>query len=88
VQADEPRHHGLGVVRRAADARAHQLRRLAHALEAHLLLAVLDDHPPGLLVAARHHAAEVHVGAGQRLELERDVLKDMRQARAALEPLD
>lgn len=92
VQPHEPAPHGRGIVGRvvvpAGEAGAHQPRGLAHRLAPDLLLLVLDDHPPGALVAARHHAAEVHVAAGERLELERHVLEDVGQVRAALQPLD
>ena len=58
------------------------------AREAHLLLLVGDDHPPDAGVAGRHDASEADVAAGQGLQLERDVLEDVRDVRPLLQPLD
>jgi hypothetical protein len=70
------------------DAGAHHAHRLAHRLEAELLLLVRDDHPPHALVPRRHDAPEVHVAPRQRLQLERDVLEHVRQVRPLAQPLD
>jgi hypothetical protein len=72
----------------AHEAAADDAHRVAQRLQADLLLVVRDDHPPHALVARRHHAAEAHVAPRDRLQLERDVLQDVRQVRAVPQPLD
>ena len=71
-----------------ADARAHDLHRVAHRLKPDLLFLVGDDQPPHALVAGRNHAPEGDVVADERLQLERDVLQHVREVRPFVEPLD
>jgi hypothetical protein len=59
-----------------------------HALDADLLFLVRDDHPPYPLVARGDDAPEADVAAGQRLQLQRDVLQHVRQVRPLVQALD
>ena len=71
----------------AADACAQDSRSLVHAFDADFLFVVRDDHPPGPFVARLNHAPEAHVAAGERLQLECDVLEDVRQVCPFIQPV-
>ena len=73
-----------GVDGLAVDGGADEPRRLVHALDADRFLLVRDDHPPHPFVSRRHDATEADVAAGERLQLERDVLEHVREPRALL----
>ena len=53
-----------------------------------VFLLVRDDHPPHVGVAGWHDSTEADVAAGERLQLERDVLEDVREVGAFLQALD
>ena len=56
------------------------------ASQADLLLAVLVDDVVAAGLAGGARLADVHLGAGEALQLERDVLRDVAQPGAVLEP--
>ena len=68
--------------------RADERDGVAHALQADVFFVVGDDDPPDAGVAGRDDASESDVAAGEVLQLERDVLEDVRNVRALLEPFD
>jgi hypothetical protein len=65
----------------------HQPHRLANALQAHRLLLVRDDQPPDARISRRDHPAEADLRAGERLQLQRDVLQDVREVSAFFQSL-
>jgi hypothetical protein len=68
---------------------ARRIRRaLVHAVDANLFLVVGDDHPPRARIARLHNAPEAHVAAGERLQLESNVLEDVREVRALDQSID
>jgi hypothetical protein len=88
VELVEVLDHPVHIHRLAGDTGADQSHRLTHALEADLLLLVGDDHPPHAGVSRLHDTAEGDVASGEGLELERDVLEDVREVGTLLEALD
>src|SRR5437773_8407564 len=47
-----------------------------------------DDDPPHPFIPRRHDASETHVAPGERLELERNVLDDVRPVRSLAHSID
>src|SRR5690348_11220174 len=62
--------------------------RFAHTFDAERFLLVFDDDPPDALVTRRHHPAKVDRASGKGLQLQRDVLQDVRPAGTFLQALD
>ena len=56
--------------------------RVRYALEPDLFLLVGDDHPPSIRISGWDDASEADIAACQRLQLERDVLEDVRKVRS------
>ena len=69
------------------DAGADDLHRISHRLQSDFFLLVGDDHPPSIGISRRNDAPEADVSPGERLQLERDVLEDMREVGSFPQPL-
>src|SRR5688500_16532431 len=80
--------HPLDVHGLATDACRDQAHGGRHALDADILLFIRDDHPPDARITRLHDPAEGDIAAGECLELEGDMLEDVRDVGAAFEPGD